>query len=778
MTGRPRGGFIVVNTLLLWVATAVASVALWPIYRDPTMIVAVVVATLAGSAIAIAGAVFRWPAPIVLGATVVAFVAFGVPVAVPSEAIRGILPSANGLVDLFSGVALGWKQLLTISLPVGSYQALLVPFYALILVLSVISLSVSLRARYGDVGVVGPVVVFITAIAFGAEVPTFPIESSLGLLAIVLLWIVWRRWYRRRAAIGLLASQVRDGNAPIEVSADNRFVGLRTLSAAVLILVLAAGTAIGASAAVPPAGERNVLRTTTTQPFEPRDYASPLSGFRTYWQKPKTDNVMLTVRGLPKGARIRIATLDTYDGVVYSVGSAAVNSASGTFSRVPFEYDQSGVKGKHVTLTVTDQSYSGVWLPTVGQFEKVTFTGSNADKLQSDFFYNDTTGTAVDLGKLGPGDSYTLSTVVPTQPSLDTLDSAIAGSAVLPPLTTVPAELTTTLNSWVAKVNTPGEKLVAMIDALRSKGYVSHGIGDEAPSASGHSADRINTLLTATQMVGDAEQYSVTAALMARELGFPARVVMGFVPETTGPGTSEIRGKDVSAWIEVDTAQYGWVTVDPNPPVRPIPVLPPKNPNQVAEPQTVVLPPVTLPNPPQPQLNPDSQQQAINPPNAFLIGLLAVAEIFGWVLLIAFIVLLPFLVILFVKARRRKRRRNAETPLAQISGGWQEFEDAVVDHGIQTPVAATRSEVAMSVGGTRTAVLAAVTDRATFGPGDPEANEAELVWRSVNELTTALDHGKTRWQRLRARISLRSLRGQSGARYSVRSLFTTKGSSS
>ncbi|HEX4442172.1 MAG TPA: transglutaminase-like domain-containing protein [Galbitalea sp.] len=778
MKARPKAGFIAVNTLLLWAATAISAFALWPIYRSESLIIMIVGATIVASAIAILGAVFRWMAPIVMGATVVAFVAFGVQLAVPSEAIRGLLPSVSGLADLVSGVAIGWKQLLTISLPVGQYQALLVPFYTLIMVLTVIALSIALRTRFGDAAVVGPGILFLTATAFGSQTPTLPIASSLGLLAILLLWIVWRRWYSRRTAIRLLASHGRDSDAPIEVRADTRFVGFRTLFAAVLILVLAAGTAIGAAAALPPSGTRTVLRTTITQPFEPRNYASPLSGFRTYWEKPKTSDVLLTVRGLPKDSRIRIATLDTYDGVVYSVGSAAVNAASGSFTRVPFEYDQAGVKGRHISLTVTNQDYSGVWLPTVGQLEKVAFSGPDASKLQSDFFYNNTTGTAVDLGKFGSGDSYTLSAIVPSEPSLNTLKNAVAGSADLPSLTTLPAELSTALNSYVGKATTQGEKLVAMIETLKKNGYVSHGVGKEASSASGHSVERINQLLTATRMVGDAEQYSVTAALMARQLGFPARVVMGFVPQTTGTGTSEIKGKDVSAWIEVDTAQYGWVTIDPNPPTRPIPTVPPKNPNQVAQPQTVVLPPVTLPNPNVPQPNPDSQQHSIAPPNQFLIGLFAVLQVLAWVLLAVVVVLSPFLVILLAKSRRRKLRRSAPTTLGRISGGWQEFEDSVVDHGIEPPVAATRSEVAMTVGGTRSAVLAAVTDRATFGPGDPDPGEVDLVWRSVGELTAALDAGKTRWERLRAQLSLRSLRGQSGGRYSVSYLFKPKGSSS
>ncbi|HEX4401371.1 MAG TPA: transglutaminase domain-containing protein [Galbitalea sp.] len=776
MKGRPATGFVVTNTVMLWIATAIASIALWPIYHSGALILMVALTTVIGSLLAILGAYFHWSAPIMMGGTVVAFLAFGVPLAVPSEAIAGLFPSASGLVDLFAGVALGWKQLLTISLPVGGYQALLVPFFTLVLVLTVLSLTIAIRAKYGDVAVTGPGILFLTATLFGSENPVLPIQASLGLLAFLLLWIVWRRWYQRRVAIGLLASQTRSGaDAPTEMRADTRFVGLRTFFAAVLILALATGTAVAAAAGLPPVGTRVVLRTATAQPFEPRNYASPLSGFRTYWQKPKTDDVLLTASGLPSGSRIRIATLDSYDGVVYTVGSAAVDPASGAFSRVPFELEQTGASGTPAQITITDQNYSGVWLPTVGTFKKVAFSGPNAAALRDDFFYNNTSGTAVDVGKLVAGDSYTLDVVVPKQPSLTSLMSMTPGSATVPPVNTLPAELSTTLNSYVGKATTPGAKLVAMINALKTNGYVSHGIGTEPASRSGHALDRINELLTDTRMIGDGEQYSVTAALMARELGFPARVVMGFVPETTGPGTAEIRGKDVAAWIEVDTAQQGWVTVDPNPKVRPIPVVPPKDPNQVAQPETVVPPPATLLNPTDPQPVPDTQQHSTPPPNAFLLGLLAVLEATGWSVLVLAILLSPFIVILIAKSRRRRIRRRAPTPLAQISGGWQEFEDSVLDHGIEPPLAATRSEVAITVGGSRTAVLAAVADRATFGPGDPDQSEAELVWRSVNELTVALDAGRTRWQRLTARISLRSLRSGPGSGVSVSSLFKRGG---
>jgi hypothetical protein len=63
-------------------------------------------------------------------------------------------------------------------------------------------------------------------------------------------------------------------------------------------------------------------------------------------------------------------------------------------------------------------------------------------------------------------------------------------------------------------------------------------------------------------------------------------------------------------------------------------------------------------------------------------------------------------------------------------------------------------------------VLAAVADRAIFATDAPLESDADSVWRAVDELQASLDTGLTRWQRLRARISLRSLGG-----YSVSRLF-------
>jgi hypothetical protein len=748
--------------LLIWVGLGVAAASWWPVYQTGRFVVLVVVAVAVGTVIAGLGARFRWPSWALVLAGFVAFLATGVPLAVPDQVVSGVLPSVNGLAQLLSGVALGWKQLLTITLPVGSYQALLVPSLVLLLSATIVAVSVSLRARWGELGVIPAVVVFVVGIVFGPDRSSTPGWLALALLIVTLITLVWRRWRRRREAIRELARSTPDADGrPLATAVDSGLV-VRGILAGALILVLAGGASLAAANALPPAGDRSVLRTAIVQPFDPRDYASPLSGFRRYLLDDKSGQVQFRVSGLPAGARIRIATLDTYDGVVYSVGSDTVDSASGTFVRIPSSVDQSAVLGRQLALTVTVEGYSGVWLPTVGSFESVAFSGANAAQLADDFYYNNTSGTAAVLGGVRRGESYTLDAVLPRQPDAAALANVSPGSANVPRIGVLPDDLAQHLDGYVTGKTSPGARLVAMLDGLKQEGYISHGIDPAQPaSRSGHAADRITELFTDPRMIGDAEQYSVAAALMARQLGFPARVVFGFAPQGSA-ATLDVRGSDVSAWIEVDTAQYGWVTIDPNPPARPIPEEQPQDPTKVARPESIVPPPADKVDPNRNQTAPDSSQNSPDALDPALVILLQVITVTAVVLLVAFVVAAPFLLIVAAKWRRRRLRRRASSALQRIRGGWAEFEDVVVDHGLQPPPAATRSEVAGVVGTLPARVLAAVADRAVFAPDQVDPADADRVWDAVSDLRASLDAPLTRRQRARALISLRSLGGYSG----------------
>ena len=752
---RLDGRFIVGNTIGLLLATVIAGMSLWPVYQSRAFIVLVGVTFGLGALVAILGAVFRWRTWLVVLATVGVYLVAGVPLAVPGQAVRGILPTPEGFLDLLAATALSWKQLVTIVLPVGSYQALLVPAFILVLLSTVIGLSVALRAPIGELGTLAPAALFVSGIALGPTVATMPIGTGLGLFVVLLFWLLWFRWMRRRSVVRLALQQSRRSTAS---SSDRRLAAARGLVSAAVIALVAIVAGTGAALVLPADVPRDVLRARVQQPFDPRAYPSPLSEFRGYLQTERADAVLLEVAGLPSGGRLRVATLDSYDGIVYSVGSDQVSSASGSFTRLPDHLDQSLVDGDAATLTVTVEGYTGIWVPGAGQLERITFTGPTRFARSDSFYYNDNSGTAAVLTGLVRGDSYQSVGVIPRAP--DSLADLLPGTTVLPSPAVLPDELEQALARYVRAGDPPGVQLQAMLDGLRTDGYISHGIlPDEPVSRSGHGSDRISQLVTAQPMLGDAEQYAVAAALMARRLGFPARVVIGFVPAAgdSGAAALPVVGSDISAWIEVASTE-GWATIDPNPPVRDIPAQAPDDPTVVSRPQSVVPP--ALPDPAEvrdPAPPESTSEDPPAPPDPLLAFLLQSAIVAAWTLLGLGVLLSPFLLIVLAKVRRRHLRRTGSTPLDRIRSGWREFSDAALDHGIDVPVGATRTELAALVPGAGPLPLAVAVDRAVFSPERPGNATAEEVWTAVTDLRRSLDAGRSRTDRLRALVSLRSL---------------------
>jgi len=198
----PPRAVIATSTVATVVSWSIVAVVLWPVYRDASYLVLAVVAIASGVALALAGVLLRWPAVGMLVAAAATMLVVGVPLAVPDRTVYGVLPEPGGLVDLIAGIALGWRQLITIDLPVGAYQALLVPALVLLLVGPLATLALSLRTRRGELGALVPLLGFLLAIALGPETVALPISTAIALATTLLLWqAAWRR-HRRAAAVG------------------------------------------------------------------------------------------------------------------------------------------------------------------------------------------------------------------------------------------------------------------------------------------------------------------------------------------------------------------------------------------------------------------------------------------------------------------------------------------------------------------------------------------------------------------------------------------------
>ncbi|NKY41533.1 DUF3488 and transglutaminase-like domain-containing protein, partial [Cellulomonas septica] len=465
-----------------------------------------------------------------------------------------------------------------------------------------------------------------------------------------------------------------------------RVVGLGSL----VVVAVAAGV-VGAPAVV---GDtpRYVVRDEIVPPFDPRDYPSPLSAFR-HFVKLGEDTTLLTVRGLPDGARVRLATMDRYDGVVWNVSGDGSADASGEFRRVGQVLEPS-VDGDQAQVEVEIGALSGVWLPTVGMATSFDL-GASSGALR----YNDATGAAVLVGGVRKGLTYDVDVVVPPTPEPSDIGAAPAAAVTLPEVVGAPDVVAVTAPDVARDAGDPAEVATALTKWLSEKGYFSHGVAPEDyPSLSGHGAFRMTALLGGDLMVGDGEQYASALALLAREMGLPARVVIGFEPEPSGGEPVELTGDDIRAWVEIAFTGYGWVPFDPTPP----PTQTPQEDQQQAP--TQPDPQVVQPPPPPPDAvtppDEDTEQPTTDDPQDDADGNAVwrlVARIAGIASIPVVLVLLPFLVVGVLKGRRRRRRRRRADTVGRVAGGWEEVVDHAHDLRRPVPDLATRQEGARAL---------------------------------------------------------------------------------
>ncbi|MBS4752288.1 hypothetical protein KG112_05630 [Nocardioides sp. zg-ZUI104] len=85
-----------------------------------------------------------------------------------------------------------------------------------------------------------------------------------------------------------------------------------------------------------------------------------------------------------------------------------------------------------------------------------------------------------------------------------------------------------------------------------------------APDGTGNNT--LEAFLSEDGRVGYCEQYASAMAVMARTLGIPARVAVGFLePDRISPTTWEYSSHDLHAWPELYFAGAGWVRFEPTP---------------------------------------------------------------------------------------------------------------------------------------------------------------------------------------------------------------------
>ena len=265
-------------------------------------------------------------------------------------------------------------------------------------------------------------------------------------------------------------------------------------------------------------------------------------------------------------------------------------------------------------------------------------------------------------------------------------------------------------------------------------------------------------------------QFASTYALMARAVGIPSRVGVGFTPGALDPATGRysVTNYEAHAWPEVWLAGVGWTNrFDPTPPSKgpggsdlpgdttaaaiPAPL--------TTTPPTTIVPAPGDPAPVTPE--PGSVDPVPSPATGTSSGSgsglpttwIAVALVL--VLIAGAVAVVPVL-----KWRRRVRRHRRAEPAARVAGAWEEAVDRLRELGEPRPVTRTPSEVAAHadpvVGARAASSLADLADAHTaaqFGAAPVTDSAAEAAWADLDTFTRALDGHLGLRRRLRSRMS-------------------------
>lgn len=199
-------------------------------------------------------------------------------------------------------------------------------------------------------------------------------------------------------------------------------------------------------------------------------------------------------------------------------------------------------------------------------------TNEQAD--QDDVLVNPDTGDVAFARELEDDLAYGVTSEVPS-PTEEQLRAAGVGRyGVEPVYRELPPDAVTEdvqrlLRRWTRGAETSFDKLVAVQERLRRFTYSADpGLVDT--TADGVTTDYLTEFLLDGR-IGFCQQFATAFAVLSRELGYPTRVVVGFMPglrqqADDGEGSVYVvRGSDAHAWPEVYFRGIGWVPFEPTP---------------------------------------------------------------------------------------------------------------------------------------------------------------------------------------------------------------------
>lgn len=343
--------------------------------------------------------------------------------------------------------------------------------------------------------------------------------------------------------IAIATLRTRAARPPRTVLGASRHPLVATLPAAGLagLAIVAGAWAIGPR--LPGAGDE-ALVDTKGRGGGTTEVVSPLVDIRSRLVN-RSARELFTVAA-PEESYWRVSSLPQFDGRSWGLPSRPLAGTDGQLNEA-----RPGALLNEQTITIT--ALGGRLVPAA------------ADPINADgegLRFNAETSTLVRTDRaLEPGDEFTVVSAMPVY-SADDLRLA---SSVAPPdpiYLELPEDFPEVVGQTATEVTAGAPTTFDAVRALQDWFRSVFTYSLEVPSGHGNSA--IEGFLRTR--VGYCEQFAGTMAAMARTLGIPARVAVGFTPGSLDEtGAYSVLGRNAHAWPEIWFDGYGWVPFEPTP---------------------------------------------------------------------------------------------------------------------------------------------------------------------------------------------------------------------
>jgi hypothetical protein len=318
------------------------------------------------------------------------------------------------------------------------------------------------------------------------------------------------------------------------------------------------------------------------------------------------------------------------------------------------------------------------------------------------------------------------------------------------------------------KATTPFEEALAIQDYLRSSEF-RYNLNVPSLASGGNQLRRFLTEVRE----GYCEQFAIAMAMMAREVGIPSRVAVGFTSgEIVDKNYEQVTTHDAHAWPELWFPRAGWTPFEPTPrsdgtvtlPIYTTPAgrVPGGNagPPTIEQPEN--SPASTTPRTIRPETDPAAESDPLAGGGAER-GLLERPLVRAGAAVVLLVALVPGIKwgrTLLARRRVGRRPRDAVAESYAEVTGWAR-DAGIGRRGAETPAAYARRLNQDFAGDADSLVeLTRLFERAEYGAAEPDGDQADRARQLARSARSSLA-GRLGWRRrLVATVSPRSLVGQ------------------